>query len=152
MPKCAEEPIGRLIYKTSLDLRNYAEKLLNPYGLTTEQFHILKSTSARAGISQSQLCVSVGKKPANITRLLDRLEKKGWIERQPNPADRRSSLVYLTREGERMIAEVSNEFESYASWFVEGVGQEEERAFRRVLGKINHNIEKLMNALDEGKA
>ncbi|HKJ63991.1 MAG TPA: MarR family transcriptional regulator [Desulfopila sp.] len=152
MTKCAEEPIGRLIYKTSLDLRNYAEKLLNPYGLTMEQFHILKSTSTEAGISQSQLCVSVGKKPANITRLLDRLEKKGWIERQPNPADRRSSLVYLTEEGGRIIAEVSNEFESYASWFVEGIGQEEELVFRRVLEKINDNIEHLVKALDEEKA
>ncbi len=152
MAKCAEEPIGRLIYKTSLDLRNYAERLLNPYDLTTEQFHILKSTSAGAGISQSQLCLSVGKKPANITRILDRLEKKGWIKRQPNPADRRSSLVYLTREGERIIAEVSNEFESYASWFVDGIGEEEERVFRRVLKKINGNLERLMNTLDEEKA
>jgi len=152
MAHSVEEPIGRLIYKTSLDLRNYAEKLLNPYDLTTEQFHILKSTSAGAGISQNRLCLSVGKKPANITRILDRLEKKGWIERQPNPADRRSSLVFLTAKGERIIAEVSSEFESYASWFVEGIGQEEERIFRRVLGKINRNIENLMNTLDEEKA
>lgn len=152
MSKSVEEPIGRLIYKTSLDIRNYAEKLLNPYDLTTEQFHILKSASVGAGISQSQLCLSVGKKPANITRILDRLEKKGWMKRQPNPADRRSSLVSLTAEGERIIAEVSKEFESYASWFVEGIGEEEERVFRRVLEKINRNIDKLMNTLDEEKA
>ncbi len=144
MGSCHNESIGRLIYKTSLMLRNYAEKLLSPYDLTVEQFHLLKQTSVKSGMSQSQLCKLVDKKPANITRILDRLEKKRWVKRQKNPADRRSSLVFLTGEGERIIGEVSTLFESYSDWFVEGIGLEEELLFRTVLGKINNNISKLM--------
>lgn len=147
MESCQDESIGRLIYKTSHILRNYAENLLNPYDLTVEQFHLLKQTSLENGISQSELCQIVEKKPANITRILDRLEKKEWVKRQPNPSDRRSSLVFLTEEGERIIDEVSSLFESYSGWFIEGISSEDEVVFRRVLEKINNNLSRLTDEI-----
>ena len=139
-----KQPIGRLIYLTSLNLRNYAERMLSPYDLTVEQFHLLKNISRTQGYSQNQLCEFVGKKPANITRILDRLEKKQWIERRENPSDRRSSLVFLTAEGEEMIKGVTNHFETYSNRFIQGISEAEERTFRLVLGKIDNNIESLM--------
>ncbi len=142
------QPIGRLIYLTSLNLRNYAEKMLSPYDLTVEQFHLLKNTSMVTGCSQNQLCEYVGKKPANITRILDRLEKKQWIERRGHPTDRRSSLVFLTKEGEQMANRVSKHFEAYSSRFIEGVSSAEEQIFRDVLIKIDDNIRKLMDEID----
>ena len=142
------QPIGRLIYLTSLNLRNYAEKMLSPYDLTVEQFHLLKNTSRVTGYSQNQLCDHVGKKPANITRILDRLEKKQWIERRVHPTDRRSSLVFLTLEGERMVNSVSKHFEAYSSRFIKGVSSSEEQVFRDVLNKIDCNINKLMDEID----
>lgn len=148
MSSCENESIGRLIYKTSLNLRNYAEKMLNPYDLTVEQFHILKNASVNLGLNQNQLCEQVGKKPANITRILDRLEKKRWIERRANPDDRRSSLIFLTPEGRRIISEVSDNFEAYSSWFIKGISPDEELIFRRILGKIDKNIEQLMDKID----
>ena len=76
MGSCQEESVGRLIYKTGLVLRNYAENLLKPYGLTVEQLFLLKNMSISTGITQRQLCELAGKQPANITRILDRLESK----------------------------------------------------------------------------
>jgi DNA-binding MarR family transcriptional regulator len=149
MGSCQDESIGRLIYKTSQIMRNYAEKLLNPYDLTVEQFHLLKQTSLDNGISQNKICQLVEKKPANITRILDRLEKKKWVRRQPNPSDRRSSLVFLTEEGERIIDEVSSLFESYSGWFVEGISLEDEAIFRSVLEKINNNLNKLTDEISQ---
>ena len=142
------QSIGRLIYMTSLNLRNYAEKMLSPYDLTVEQFHLLKNTSRDDGYSQNQLCEFVGKKPANITRILDRLEKKQWIERREHPSDRRSSLVFLTQQGEMMTQKVSKHFEAYSSRFIQGITGSEEQVFREVLKKIDSNISALMNELD----
>ena len=148
MSSCHNESLGRLIYKTSLELRNYAEKMLGPYGLTVEQYHLLKNTSPVEGRSQNQLCEQLGKKPANITRILDRLEKKGWIVRKPNPNDRRSSLVYLTTEGESVSSEVLSDFESYSSWLIDGIGSDEERICRNVLQKIDDNLRKLIHEIE----
>jgi len=147
MSFCEEEPIGRLIYKTSLNIRNYAEKMLSPHDLTVEQFHILKHASLHTGLNQNQLCEQVEKKPANITRILDRLEKKEWLERRANPQDRRSSLIYLTDEGKKLIEEVSRDFEGYSSWFLKNISREEEKLFRDVLGKIDSNIKILLHKI-----
>lgn len=141
------EPLGRLIYKTSLNIRNYAEKMLNPYDLTVEQFHILKHTEMQDGLNQNQICEQLGKKPANVTRILDRLEKKGWIERRPNPVDRRSSLIFLTSGGKTTIDEVFSKFEGYSSWFTKNISEAEEVAFRKTLAKIDANIDKLLKAI-----
>jgi len=151
MTSCANESMGRLIYKTSLSLRNFAEKMLSPYDLTVEQLHLLKSASSAAGLSQNQLCLQLGKNPANISRILDRLEKKKWIARESNPSDRRSSLVVLTDEGKRVIDEVSSKFESYSHCLMEGINNEEEGIFRRVLEKIDENVLKMVNEIDREK-
>ncbi|MDJ0622006.1 MAG: MarR family transcriptional regulator [Desulfocapsaceae bacterium] len=145
--KGEEQSVGRLVYLTSLKLRNYAEKILSPHDLTVEQFHLLKNTSRVSGLSQNELCRSVGKKPANITRILDRLEKKKWIERRVHPNDRRATLVFLTRDGELIVKKVSSTFESYSSRFIAGVDADEERIFRQVIKKINGNIDRLMNEI-----
>ena len=148
MSSCQNESIGRQMYRTSLLLRNYAEKILSPYGLTVEQFHLLKSATMTSGQSQRQLCQDLEKKPANITRILDRLEKKEWIERRPNPTDRRSSTIYITDEGRRIITEVSSLFETYSGRFLMGIGCEEERVFRLVLEIIDKNIKALTDEIE----
>ncbi len=143
MRSCQEETVGRLIYRTSLALTNYAENLLKPYGLTVEQLHLLKSMSTDMGVTQNQLCEIAGKKPANITRILDRLENKNRIVRRPNPEDRRSTLVFLTSEGEQMVEEVHSLFESYSGRLNEGIDPEEEQLFKEILARIESNIQSL---------
>lgn len=147
----SKESIGRLVYKTSLNLRNFAEKMLNPHDLTVEQLHLLKSAFSDPHLNQNQLCLQLGKNPANISRILDRLEKKKWITRKPNPSDRRSSLVCITDEGKKVIDEVSNEFESYSCWLTDGITGEEEYVFRSVLEKIDGNIQKIVDEIDREK-
>ncbi len=143
MKSCQEESVGRLIYKTGLVLRNYAENLLKPYGLTVEQLFLLKNMSSESGVTQRQLCELSEKQPANMTRILDRIEGKGRIVRKPNPTDRRSALVFLTEEGEMLLAEVSSLFESYSGRMTEGIEQEEERVFKDILARIEGNIQSL---------
>lgn len=139
-----DQDLGRLIYLTSLEIRNFAERILSPYDLTVEQYHLLTNISRYSGMSQNELCRCVGKKPANITRILDRLEKKKWIERRVHPQDRRASMVFLTEEGESIVAQVSENFESYSSRFIAGIDSREEEIFRQVIAKINTNLENLI--------
>lgn len=135
------EPVGRLIYKTSLSLRNYAENLLKPYDLTVEQLFLLKNTTLDEGITQKQLSDIVGKQPANITRILDRLERKSLIRRVPNPDDRRSALVLLTIQGQDLLSEVKSLFESYSGRMLQGISPEEEQMFKEILARIESNIQ-----------
>ncbi|MBW1636263.1 MAG: MarR family transcriptional regulator [Deltaproteobacteria bacterium] len=140
MNSCEEESIGRQIYICGQAMRKYADQKLKKHDLTVEQLHILKQLSPADGRTQSQLCELVGKSPANMTRILDRLEKKRRIGRRNNPDDRRSTLVLLTGEGEALLAEVELLFGGLTPEVVAGVTPEERRTALKVLKKILHNV------------
>ena len=99
MASCQTNSVGRLIYLTSQTMRNHVERVLKPFDLTGEQAHLLKNMDITRGRSQNELCELAGKNPANITRILDRLEKKELIVRRENPDDRCQSRRAVTGAG-----------------------------------------------------
>ena len=143
--KCTDtEPLGRLIYLTAQEIKNFAEKLLKPYDLTLEQFHLLKHMSQDSGMSQRRLGDLVNKTPANITRILDRLEQKNLIIRRSNPEDRRGTHVFLTIQGSRLLEEVFTIFESFSSQLTHGTTEKEQLIAKNVLNKIGRNIKSMI--------
>jgi len=143
MNSCEEESIGRQIYICGQAMRSYADQKLKKHDLTIEQLHILKQLSIMEGQTQSQLCELVGKSPANVTRILDRLEKKGSVIRSNNPEDRRSILVSLTKDGELLLAAVTALFEGLGPDVVAGISLEEQKTANNVLNKILENLSEL---------
>lgn len=142
MSSC-EESFWRTIALTGQAMRSFADKRLKGYDLTVEQLQLLKQLAADNGRTQSVLCEISGKSPANITRILDRLEKKRRIVRRPNPEDRRSSLVFLTPEGERLRAEVVNLFDGLRAELVQGIPDDRQQVTIAVLRSITENISKM---------
>ncbi|HBG19048.1 MAG TPA: MarR family transcriptional regulator [Desulfobulbaceae bacterium] len=138
-----EESFWRTIALTGQAMRSFADKRLKGYDLTVEQLQLLKQLAADKGRTQSIICEISGKSPANITRILDRLEKKKRIVRRPNPDDRRSSLVFLTPEGERLRAEVINLFEGLRTELVQGIPDDRQQVAIGVLRSITENIIKM---------
>ena len=137
----SEEPLGRMIYMLSQDLKNFAEKILKPYDLTLEQLHILKNMPADSGMSQRQIGEIANKKAANITRMLDRLELKQLVKRKENPADRRAASVFLTPRGKALVSEVIGIFDSFSSSFVKGISAKEQDIIRKSFKKMACNLE-----------
>jgi DNA-binding MarR family transcriptional regulator len=56
------------------------------------------------GASQTRLARLLGLSQMTVSRLLDGLERRGWIHREPMPADRRAWAVRLTDDGKRVLA------------------------------------------------
>ena len=141
------ESLGRLIYLTAQDIKNFAEKVLSPYGLTLEQFHLLKNMSRENGLSQRELGELVNKSPANITRILDRLEAKSLINRRNSPDDRRSSQVLLTQEGHALVRQGTSILELFSERITKGIDQEEQRRTKETLRKIEQNLQIMLQDL-----
>lgn len=138
-------PLGRLIYHTAQELRNVAEKSLNPYDITLEQMHLIKHLSITEGISQRNVGKIVSKTPANTTRILDRLEIKKFITRQSCPQDRRSTLIYLTSKGEKLVKDIEKIFEELTDEIHKDVTDEELAIVRSAFNKIQSNIKNILN-------
>jgi len=82
-------------------------RLKKQFGVTPARFDLMRLIYERNfQWIQSELRMRLGVARATISRMLRSLEKLGWIERKPNPWDRRTRDCLLTYEGRRVVASV----------------------------------------------
>jgi DNA-binding MarR family transcriptional regulator len=77
-----------------------------------------------------------------MTAAIDRLERKGLVERAPNPHDRRGSLVRLTADGLAIIDEAMTRHAGIEQHLTVGLDQRERAQLRRLLHKLIDAIER----------
>ncbi len=76
------------------------------HGITPVQYAALFAAMQQPGLDQRKLASSIGFDTSTIGGVIDRLEKRGLIERQASPTDRRVRLLQVTLEGEALLGEV----------------------------------------------
>lgn len=78
------------------------DRLRDRHGIVTSQYEALRflrdRPAARVADVAAEFAIGIGAS----SKIIDRLERRGWVARRPNPADRRSSLVELTGDGARL--------------------------------------------------
>ena len=90
-----EENIGLLIHDVARLLRVLYDRQMASIGLTRSQWWLLTYLRFRDGINQSELAVLMDIEKAPLSRLLDRMELKGWVERRADSKDRRIKNIFL---------------------------------------------------------
>jgi DNA-binding MarR family transcriptional regulator len=73
------------------------------YGLRPVDFSVLSLITHNPGITSRQLCTTLGILPPNLVGMVNALEKRGLIERQPHPRDGRAMGLHLTPAGQKLM-------------------------------------------------
>jgi DNA-binding MarR family transcriptional regulator len=81
----------------------FAERLAK-IDLQPPLFRILNLVDAAEGRSQQAIGEAIQVPPSRMVALVDELERRGLVERRPNPEDRRVRALYLTRKGRQKLA------------------------------------------------
>jgi DNA-binding MarR family transcriptional regulator len=139
-----EEAIG---FQTAFTYRKLTRTIcsfLKPYDITPEQWTVLKRVGEQNGLNQKELALKADKDPATLTRILDILEQKGLIAKQPNANDRRSFLIFVSEQGERLIQELVPYLESVFQRIIQQIDAEDLKTYQRVLTQINENLERML--------
>ena len=86
------------LLRTADVVRRYIGRVLEPYGVTTQQFNVLRILRGAGpeGLPTLAIGERMIEEAPGITRLLDRLEAKGLVRRERCPGDRRQVLCYAT--------------------------------------------------------
>jgi DNA-binding MarR family transcriptional regulator len=102
---------GSVWCNLDIALRNLDQlfnRAIQPLGLTIIEWYILRALYERDGQHASELARAVGRAATSFTPNLDKLQQKGYVERRPDPTDRRAVHIYLTDLAERHRKEVLN--------------------------------------------
>ena len=99
-----EEQVGHLLRRahqraTQIFIETFADS-----GLTPTQWAALARLSEEGGASQNHLGRLTAMDPATVQGVIQRLEKRGLIDREPDPDDRRRTRLKLTPEGLELVA------------------------------------------------
>ncbi|MFY9327837.1 MAG: MarR family transcriptional regulator [Georgfuchsia sp.] len=105
-----QETFGFLLRSVRLSLLRRGERLLASRGfdINITQYRVLKALSKVQSMSCSELALSVEHDGGALTRVLDRLQEKGYVARRPNMADRRAIEVFMTDQGRAAWDSIKN--------------------------------------------
>jgi DNA-binding MarR family transcriptional regulator len=95
--------VGFLTNDVARLLRQNFNRRAQDLGLSQAQWRTLARLSLQEGVNQATLAESLEIQPITLTRLIDRLQSAGLVERRPDPADRRAVRLYLTAQAQPLI-------------------------------------------------
>lgn len=127
---------------TANQFKKYAHEQLLKGGIdiSSDQWVVLKRISEQEGIKQKELAELAYKDPASITRILDILERKGWIERRKAEGDRRAYGIYSTKAGKVLVEQALPIAQAIRMQGLTGISQEEAGLLKMLLEKIRNNF------------
>lgn len=134
---------SRLLFRGAHLLEQVLNQALRPVKMDMRQYVALAAIKSadKSIIKPSDMCISLNATRVQITRLLDMLEKQGWITRQQSAQDRRSYELYLTESGHAILQQATplahGAYE--ATWRILADG--EMPPLLRALTALNHSLQ-----------
>lgn len=113
----------------------FAERL-KVIDLTPPDAGILRLLRMAAGLSQQELAGRLRTHPSRLVALLDGLEKRGFVERRPNPDDRRLYSLHLTSAGEDALERTGKLAREHQDALLAALDAEERRTLGALLLRI----------------
>ena len=127
---------------TGCKLKQFLAAKLRENGvpLTPEQFMLIDLLWNQGEMTQQQLADQLQKDKNSVTKLVDAIERKGFVVRQQNLHDRRSNTLVLTEKANLLKPGAKQKGISILDQMLEGISEEELRSFLVTLAKLNRNM------------
>jgi len=138
----SDNSIAFLIAKTRNTLKNEMEKELKSFGISYAERVILIRLCERDGLTQKELAQDTYFEQSNMTLMLNKLEQKGLIRREPKENDRRAYLVRITSEGLALKDSLVALGEKIIDKAFQGVSNEEKETLVSLLQTLYENLKK----------
>lgn len=115
-------------------------------GLYRGQPPVLRALAEEEGLSHSELAGRMRVTPATISKMIDRMEKAGFVTRRADSKDQRVSRVYMTERGRMVQAELGRLFRRVEQETFAGFSPEERALWRSFLARVRENLTRASSA------
>lgn len=130
------------LHLTGCKLKHYLATMLKQehVPLTPEQFMLIDLLWNQGEMTQQKLADQLHKDKNSVTKLVDAIERKGFVIRRQNRNDRRANTLLLTDKAEILKPGAKKKGISILDKMLEGISEEELRTFLTTLRKLNDNM------------
>lgn len=139
--------IGFIINYCSKLLRNRLNRELEKEDITVSQFATIKDIEMNSfkdgkeiGVTAVEISERLDMDKPTISGIINRLIDKGYVEKMPNPNDKRSFMLKLTKETKRKLPSLEKINDLVISDAIDGLTDEEIKIFKNIIEKIIKNM------------
>ena len=130
-----DETLAEAFWAVARRLRDASQETLAPWDITPAQLRALRVLRRHGVMRLSELSDRLRIAPRSATEVVDALEKRGLVERRPDPGDRRATLVEVTDDGGSVLDAIR--------------GSEAERVFSRLTAADRSQLARILRKLRE---
>ncbi|MCW5874173.1 MAG: MarR family transcriptional regulator [Anaerolineales bacterium] len=135
----------RLIHDVYV-LMDYGDTLVfNDFDITTSQMSVLRQLDTKIGVRFTELSKRILRSKSAVTRLIDQLEAKQYVQRVDDPHDRRAQGVLLTATGAKVRAEINKKHNESLAWRFSTLGDDEQLQLAELMDKLRAGLVDLLD-------
>ena len=134
--------LGTLLVAAGVYTRIFSRRCFqnSEFDITPEQFVVIEILTEHDGLYQRQLCELALKDRPNMTRIINILEKNGYVERKSDKNKRKVYKIFLTQKAKEMFPKLSLTAKNYRKTIINGISNDELNACKKVLLKVVDNL------------
>jgi MarR family transcriptional regulator for hemolysin len=135
-----ERNLGFLLGDVARLTRTAFDRRVASLELTRSQWWVLTYVFRDQGLTQSELADNLEIGKVALGNLIDRLEAKGWVERRPDPNDRRINRVYLTEKAAPIMEDMRAPAQDLYDMIVSGLSKSQRETLVDLLLVVRRNL------------
>lgn len=116
------------------------KEILEPFELHPREFAVLRAVGFQEGQTQQALGDRLQIPRSRMVSIVDELEARGFVERHPNPADRRVRELHLTKEGRKALEQAFERAVAYEQQVTEPLSADERARLLDLLERISASM------------
>ncbi len=151
MPADRLRNLGFLIRDVSRLYGRHFERRARDLELTLAQCKVLAHLSRNEGISQARLAELTETDPMTLVRTLDRMQQDHWLERRPDPTDRRAHRLFLREEAKPVLARMWKIADQARGEAICVLSAQECQQLLELLGRLHEQLQSLDARTNEAR-
>jgi DNA-binding MarR family transcriptional regulator len=140
MEEALRASTGYLLHRVGADSRRRWTAMLAGHGLTPHHFGVLMALDHAGATNQRRLSELIGIDPRNAVPIVDLLQRRGLLERDVDPADRRRYALTLTPAGRRVLATLRDDGDEVEAAMLAGLTPAEQAALHALLATLMRTL------------
>lgn len=141
-----DEYIGYVLSDVARLIRTVFDRRVRDIGLTRAQWLVLTRLYRRPGASQTELADMLEIDRASAGRMIDRMQKNGWVERRADSGDRRINRLHLTADARRAHKDMWAIAEATVDDALAPLSPSERDQFTRLAARVKGQLQSMAGA------